>query len=416
MLASARLLEPRHWFLLRVLGVASFFEGYDVYIVAVALPQIRHTFHLSQPQAALWLSVLYVGALPAILFTRRADRFGRRRLLLISILGYTLATGATALTPTIALFVTCQFLARVFANAEVAIAWTMIAEELPAGARGVGFGYLAMLTALGSGLGGLLYGTVFAPNHLTWRWLYVVAIPPLLLVAVLRRRLPESGRFTAARVRGTLAGRWHEILHPPHRRWFALVGTTAFLGALTQYAGLFAIDFMQKQRHLSPSAANLILVGSGALAIPVLVSAGSLSDRFGRKLVGCTFEAIGFLGGLAFFMAAHRPAWLFAALFVALVGQFGAWPTLNAFASELFPTGLRALGGSLATLLRVSGQAVSLVAGSALDRTLGGLPRAAVVLGLGPVVALVLIVVAFPETHGRELEDITGEPPFVPLL
>lgn len=239
LLASSRLLERRHWFLLSVLGTASFFEGYDFYIISVALPQIRETFDLTQAEASAALRFLYLGALPAILVSRRADLFGRRRLLIFSILGYTVATGTTALAPTIALFVTLQFCARLFMNAESALAWTMVAEEFPAGARGFGFGWLAMLTALGAGLGALLYGTVFAPLGVSWRWLYVAGIPPLLLIAFFRRRLPESRRFAAARDEGSLAAHWHEILRKPYRRSLVLVCLTVFLGALTTQAGLF---------------------------------------------------------------------------------------------------------------------------------------------------------------------------------
>src|ERR1700730_19104474 len=67
--ASAQHLERRHWFLLSVLGAAAFFEGYDLNIVAVALPQLRHTFRLTQADASLWISLVFLGALPAVLLT-----------------------------------------------------------------------------------------------------------------------------------------------------------------------------------------------------------------------------------------------------------------------------------------------------------------------------------------------------------
>jgi hypothetical protein len=55
------------------------------------------------------------------------------------------------------------------------------------------------------------------------------------------------------------------------------------LGGLLAQPSVFVIDFMQTQRHLSAPAANLILVSAGALAIPVLVGAGAISDRLGRN-------------------------------------------------------------------------------------------------------------------------------------
>jgi putative MFS transporter len=399
-----------------VLGAASFFEGYDFFIVSVALPQIRETFDLTQAEASFWLSFLFLGALPAVFVSRRADLLGRRRLLIFSILGYTLATGATALAPTIGWFVSLQFCARLFLMAEAALAWTMVAEELPAGARGFGFGWLAMLTALGSGLGALLYGAVLAPLEISWRWLYVAGIPPLLLIAFFRRRLPESRRFTLAVEGGGLAARWSEILRRPHRRWIVLACITSLLGALTAQAGIFTIDFMETDRGLSPSAANLILIASGALAIPVLVWSGALSDRFGRKTVGCSFAALQIVAGLSFFFLAREPFWLFVTLAFTFVGDFGSWPTLSAYSAELFPTRLRTLGGSWTRVFRVAGQFISLSLGSVLIVTVGGLSRTVAILGIGPLLTIFVYLIWFPETKGRELEEITGEVPLVAPL
>jgi MFS family permease len=408
---SSRHLGPRHWFLLGVLGAASFFEGYDFFIVTVALPDIRATFGLSQADASLWLSILYLGALPAVLASRRADVVGRRRLLLASIVGYTVFTAATAVAPTIGWFVAMQFAARLFLSAEVALAWTMVAEELPAASRGFGFGWLAMLSALGAGIGAIVYGAAFAPLGISWRWLYVTALPPLATITYFRRRLPESTRFTAARDAGHLASRWHEILRPPHRRWLGLVCVTAALGALTTHAGTFTIDFMQSDRGLSATAANLVLVAAGALAVPVLVGSGALSDRYGRKVVGCAFGIVSIVGGAGFFLLATGPLLLFVFLWLTFVGQFGSWPTLGAFNSELFPTRLRASAGSWATVFRVTGQFLSFVLGSFLIRATGELSWTAVILGFGPVLTFGIILAWFPETKGRELEEIAGEMP-----
>src|SRR6266540_1480516 len=82
------------------------------------------------------------------------------------------------------------------------------------GARGFGFGWLAMLSAVGSGWSAILYGTILHPNGISWRVLYLAAVPVLTLVALLRRRLPESGRFLAASEHGRLASRWSEMLMP----------------------------------------------------------------------------------------------------------------------------------------------------------------------------------------------------------
>jgi MFS family permease len=409
---SRHLLEPEHWFLLVVLGVADFFQGYDSFIITAALPQIRHTFGLTQSSASLWFAIPILGAVPAVWFSRRADVHGRRRYLSVSIVGFTLFTAATAVAPSIGAFVALQFGAQLFLTVEGALAWTMVTEELPAGARGFGFGWLAMLTALGSGFASIVYGGALSPLGISWRWLYAIALPPLAAVSVLRRRLPESQRFTAAQAGGALAAKWHEIMRPPVRKWLLLVCLTAMLGALATQAGVFTIDFLQQDRHIGPSAANFILVGAGAAAIPFLVGSGQLSDRYGRKVVGCAFGALSAIGGVWFFLFAHGVLPLFFALLLVLIGQFGSWPTLGAFGSELFPTAHRALAGSWSNVARVAGQSASFALGALLLSITGELSITSIILGSGPFVALLVIWLAFPETKGRELEDITGESVF----
>jgi MFS transporter, putative metabolite:H+ symporter len=402
--AAAGRLDRHHWFLLCLLGGASFFQGYDLNLVAVALKQIRMAYGLSQTTASIWLGVLYLGALPAIFLTRKADRVGRRVILLVSVLGYSVATGVTALAPSILIFATCQFFARGFLGTEQAVSWTMVAEELPASSRGLGFGCLATAAALGVGTSSILFGPIGVP----WRWLYAIAAPPLLGLAVLRRRLPESHRFVEARERGALAEKWREILQPPNRRWLLLLCLTGVLGAMTTHAVALAPDFLQTQRHLSAATVGWLVTIAGVPAIGVQLAAGPASDLLGRKVVGCTFASMAVIGALVFFFVAHSPVAFAGAIALTLSGSLGARPALGAFTSELFTTPMRAFGGAVVSAAIVLGEVASLGLGALLLRVFGNLPDAVAVLILGPMAMIAVVVTWFPETRGRELEDIVG--------
>ena len=83
---------------------------------------------------------------------------------------------------------------------------------------------------------------------------------------------------------------------------------------------------------------------------------------------------------------------------------------LATYSTELFPTALRGQAGSWAKVAAVGGQAGSLALGGVLISVTGGLPGAATVLMLGPVIAIVVFAVSFPDTHGRELEETSGFP------
>ncbi|HEY3144262.1 MAG TPA: MFS transporter [Acidimicrobiales bacterium] len=408
-------LERRHFVLLALLGAAAFFDGYDSAVKTLALTQIRESFDLSKSAAAAMLAVVYFGALPAMFLTRYADRIGRRRMLVWSVMGYTVFSGLTALAPNAAAYSSLQFCQQVFLVAEGALVWTMAAEELPAKARGLGFGILGMLIALGTGAAAILYGGIFESFHEGWRWMYVVGVPPLLAVAVLRRNLPESQRFEAAKDGGRLAERWQQIFAPPYGRWLVLVVITTCLLQFATQAGAFAIDFLQTDRGISTGLANFMLVMAGLPGIPIMVVAGSLSDRFGRRVVGCGFGLASMVGGLGFFWLPGGFPVLLVCMSVMLIGTLGSFPVLSTFVTELFPTGLRSSATSWSGTATVLGRTVSLGLGAILLQFVNQ-SWTATLLGGGTLIGIVLVAAAFPDTHGKELEETSGEEIAVPLL
>ncbi|HET6910139.1 MAG TPA: MFS transporter, partial [Mycobacteriales bacterium] len=279
------MLDRRQRWLLFLLGVACFTEGYDFNALIVALPHLRETFGLSRSVADLWVAGVYLGAGPALWLGRRADRQGRRNVLLLAVAGYSLCSVATALAPDIGVFVAMQFLARCFLTVQVAVAWTVAAEELPPQSRGFGFGILALASALGTGWGAILEASVISPLGASWRWIYAASLPLALVLILLRRSLPESERYERLVASGRAHGIARALLEPPHRNRLLLICGTVVFSNLTTQATVFAVDYMQTDRHLGTSAANLVLVAAGAICLPVLTGAGRLSDRLGRRPV-----------------------------------------------------------------------------------------------------------------------------------
>ncbi|MBX7159233.1 MAG: MFS transporter [Acidimicrobiia bacterium] len=412
--ATKQPLERHHVFLLAVLGVASFFDGYDMALKAILLPDLGHDFGLTSAEKSVMLGTIFLGAVPALFLSRRADQFGRRRVLFISLIGYTIFSGLTALSTGATMFAVLQFLSLFFVMTESAVASVMIAESLPASRRGFGFGVLAMLTGVGTGVAAIL-NSVFGLLEISWEWLYVCSVPLLVGVLFLRRNLPESKRFEQAKADGHLARHWTTILRPPHRKWLITICTVAFLSSLTTYAVEFVVDFLQNERGMTKAASTGLLVAAGLPAIAMMVVAGALSDRVGRKLIGCAGAAVGVVGGVLFYNL-HLSFWpMLVLISFTTVGFAIAWPTISVFNAELFPTALRSQAGSWATLMRTLGQAASLFGGALLVHVLGGVPITVTILAIGPVLMIVIVVAMFPNTHGRELEDLSvdvhEEPP-----
>ena len=122
--------------LLVLLSSATFFEGYDNYVLAFVLALVLGDLGGSEADAGWIRALTLLGALPAFLLSAQADRIGRKRLLLITIIGYTLAGGLTALSPNLVWLTAAQFLAQVFLGAEWAVAITIVVEEFPANTAG----------------------------------------------------------------------------------------------------------------------------------------------------------------------------------------------------------------------------------------------------------------------------------------
>lgn len=214
--------------LLVFLSVATFFEGYDFFAITQLLPHLEREFKLEDGQSGLLLGVTNIGAILAFFLVRAADRFGRRRLLAVTIAGYTLFTITSGLALSVWDFALSQLLAKVFLLAEWALAMVVAAEEFPAEKRGSVIGIIQAFSALGSIVcAGLVPMLVKLPFG--WRSVYFVGIVPLVALAYLRRGMQETARFAATNAADTKTPLTH-IWGTPYRG--AVVPACPWCGSL----------------------------------------------------------------------------------------------------------------------------------------------------------------------------------------
>ncbi|MEI8257466.1 MAG: MFS transporter, partial [Deltaproteobacteria bacterium] len=136
--------------LLVFLSVATFFEGFDFLAMSQILPELRHTFGLTRSQGGLLVGVVNVGTVLAWLIVRLADRIGRRPVLTLTIVGYTLFSMLSGFAPNVQVFAGAQLLARMFLLGEWAVAMVFAAEEYPAERRATVIGTIQAFSAIGS--------------------------------------------------------------------------------------------------------------------------------------------------------------------------------------------------------------------------------------------------------------------------
>lgn len=409
-------LTPRQWSVLGLLGAAELFDQYDVGILGLALKQIQEGLAIPESQIGPVTAVARLGVLPAFALTVLADRLGRRRLLLATIVGLTLSTFATAFARDAAQFMALQFVARAFIYAETMLAVVVLAEELDAGGRGWGIGMLGALGALGHGLAAILFGFVDVLPY-GWRALYAMGAAPLLLLAWFRRSLPETRRFEAHRAARRAAGgprgvRGH--LEPVRLLAGMYPGRMAALAAaivpfefVTMTATAFMAKHMQEAHGYPPGAVTAVFLVGGALAILGNVAAGSLSDRFGRRRVLAAGVALAGAGFGAFYNASSF--WVPLAWVAGIFALTGVGVLFKALGSELFPTSYRSTASGMRAILGTLGGVAGLALEGGLYELVGS--HAAAITWMLPVLLLppLVVLATVPETAARELEHIAPE-------
>jgi AAHS family benzoate transporter-like MFS transporter len=407
-LRGAPELTARQWRVLGLVSLATLFDQYDLSIFGMALPQIQAGLGIAEADVGWLGSILRMGSLPAIFIALAADRIGRRRALLGTILAYTALTGATALATDPHTYVTLQFLARVFGTAEILLAVVVISEELAPEARGWGIGALFAIKACGVGLAaGLLPLAASSPQG--WRGLYLVGLAPLLMLAWLRRSLPETERFEA-RAQVAERGIWLPLrrLARDYPGRFAATAAIAVVFSLgIAAADLMGPKYLQQAHGWSARQVSLLYISGGAIAICGAPIAGRLSDRFGRLRMTIFAGVAVFALFMAFFNASG--VWL-VPLWIALVFMLVGHDTLlSTYGAELFPTSHRSTAAGARLGLATIGGALGLALESMLYGVTGSHWSAISILLCVALLAPLLVALTYPETAGRSLEEISPE-------
>ncbi len=405
----------RHVGLLGALAVAVCFENYDQAMLTQAIRQIAADYGLIEAQLGTLLGVVRLGAIPAFLLVPYADRVGRRRLFLVSVIGMSVATASAALAPEVVSFAVLQMLARTFMVTSAATAYVIVTEEFPSAHRGWGIGTLGAIGALGVGLSALLFAAIDVLPF-GWRAMYVFGATPLLLLPRLRvgvvetRRFREEHRERAARGDARGEAWWVPLArlarhHPVRTALVGLIGATSSAGTAAGYN--FSAYFVQEVHGWAPAQYSLMLLVAGAAGVLGHPVAGRLADRRGRRLVGFLFYAAFPLLAVAFY---RGPGWMLPVVWVPMVFTLTGGTTIaRALSTELFPTAYRGTSSGWLQLVDTLGSAAGLfvvslatsAASSAMDAVQG-------VVFVTLVAAL--SVLALPETGSRELEDISATP------
>ncbi|HCA79171.1 MAG TPA: MFS transporter [Bacteroidetes bacterium] len=410
MMDSLKSISSQQWRCLFAAQLGWMLDAMDVMLYAFALTTIQAEFDLSSGQAgALASATLIASAVGGIGFGILADRFGRARTLMISILAYSVFTGLTATAGSLVELFVWRALVGLGMGGEWSAGSVLVSETWPAEHRGKAIGFMQAGWAVGYILAAILAASILP--LFGWRALFLIGIAPALLTLWIRRNVqePEIWRTRSNNNVSGVAPGITELLQAPFLRR-AVLGSAMTMAVLFAYWGLFTWMPAFLSRPIEQGGAGLGIVKSSAWIIPMQIGAffgytsfGFFADRMGRRPVFAAFLVcaailVPMYGQLA------QQEWALLVL-GPLVGFFGHgyFSVFGVMLSELFPTHLR--GTAQGTVYNI-GRAFSALApytiGAVADSS--GLGSA---LGITSAFFLIGAALMFtlPETRGRDLHQ-----------
>lgn len=388
------------------LCVLSVVAGYLGTLLTQTNTFAKAEFGSSDAALGAMLAAVRVAAVLALAVVALADRRGRRIVLMGSALAACALAVTGAVVPDLTWLGISQTLARTASTAVAIVIGIFAIEEVPAGSRAFTVSVLAMSGALGAGVCvGALPLADLGPGG--WRLLYAIPVVFLPVVWIHTSRLAETRRFATLGPRHASESHVAPALRDrsaQRRRFVLLAGSALLLTLFTSPASQLLNEYLRAERGYSALAITVFTLATNTPGMIGIVVGGRLADVRGRRIVG----AVAVAGGVGFTVAmfAATGAWIWVwSVFGAVVGA-AAVPALGVYGPELFPTASRGSANGGINLAAVAGAVVGLLAAGLLSESLGGLPAAMALLSVGPVVVVLLIVLAYPETAQRELEDL----------
>jgi MFS family permease len=379
-------------------------DAMDVMLFSLVLAHLMSTFGMSKSTGGL-LTALTLGAsaVGGLMFGFIADRVGRTRALMASILVYSLASGACGLSQTVVELAIFRVILGLGMGGEWTTGATLIAETWPAEHRGKALGIMQSTWAIGEMIAAGVVALVLP--RFGWRAVFFVGVLPAIVVFWILRTVPESEIW---RARGAQKSQSLRLLWRKDIRGPGLLATAMNACAMFGYWGLFTwipsfllLPVAQGGRglNLMTTTTWLVMMGIGKWLGYALF--GFFADSVGRKTSYATYLLIAAVLVPLYGMS-RSPMWLL--ILGPPVAFFGTgfFSGYAAIASELFPTEIRATAMGLSYNI---GRGFSALAPWAVGFIAMRYNFAAAFYVLaGSFFLSAMLALALPETKGKQLE------------
>jgi MFS transporter, AAHS family, benzoate transport protein len=344
-----------------------FFDGLDLFVYGAVLPDMLGDSGLGMTPASagdvgsVATFGMLLGALSAGIVT---DRIGRKKVLLLCCVLFSVASGLCAIAPDVTTFGAARLIAGLGLGGLLPTAIALVAEYAPAGRRNLLIGVL-MTAHHAGGIAASTLG-IWLLGDFGWRAVFLIGVIPLAIaVPVVAAYMPESLAFLVAKGRTSAAERVSQrfgmplpaaeenagggprkaalaqLFSPDRWRITTLFWLTSFAGLLLVYGvSTWLPSLMRSEGYNLGSALAFLLVINGGGIVGMLV-AGRIADRFGPVRVAIVWFALTAVS--VYSLGVHLPlAATYILVFAAGVFLFSAQTMVYAAVAHVYPTSSRA--------------------------------------------------------------------------
>jgi MFS family permease len=384
-------------------------DGLDVMAYSFVIPSLIAAWHISQGQAGLLATtVLVISAIGGWVAGLLADRFGRVRILQITIVWFAFFTFLSGFAQSFWQLLLIRGLQGLGFGGEWAVGSVLMGETIRAQHRGKAVGTVQGGWAIGWGLAAIFYTVLFSvlPAEIAWRAMFWIGILPALLVFYIRRYVPEPAVYSETRQKLERMGHQSNFLEIFSPALLRITVLTSLMATGAQ-GGYYAITtwlptYLKSTRGLSVlnTGAYLIVVIAGSF-VGYMVSA-DLTDRLGRKRTLIVFAASSFVAVAVYtYMPISNHVMLLLGFPLGFFAS-GSFSPMGSFLTELFPTRVRGSAQGFAYNFGRGVGALSPTSVGYLSARLS-LGHAIAAFAVTAYFVMIVAVCLLPETRGREL-------------
>ena len=357
--------------LLGVAGLGWLFDAMDVGILSFVIAALKVDWNLSVQQMGWIGSVNSIGmAVGAFVFGIYADRVGRKKIFIITLLLFSIASGLSAFTTTLAAFMALRFFVGMGLGGELPVAATLVSESVPAKERGRVVVLLESFWAAGWLLAAII--AYFIIPSYGWQVALLLTALPAFYALYLRINLPDSPQFTAKKnVMRSVSTNIKEVWSKKYLRPTLMLWIVWFTVVFSYYGMFLWLPSVMVLKGFTLIQSFKYVLIMTLAQLPGYFSAAWLIERIGRKFVLVTY-LLGTAASAVVFGNAETLGMLIGAGVFLSFFNLGAWGALYAYSPEQYPTVIRGTGtGMAASFGRIGGILGPLLVGTMLAADYG---------------------------------------------